>query len=306
VEVLKINAALCLIGVIAGIVYIAKFIKAPKAPAKLEEFKSQIKETLFFSAPLFMSGILFYFITQFDKFVLGIYRPTEELAQYYIAFALGTGIIVLGRVSETVLTPYLAKLAGENETVLKNKFQTIFRLFLHLPIMLAIFLYFFIGPFIRFAYGANFEIAVVAFKIYLVIIVLRLAMTSVALFLVNVYARTVEIAKIGFINAAMHVMFYFLLIPRYGYKGALGAAIVSYVVIWAYILLAVREVKRLIPYGSIACAGIGIFIACGMDFVARFYHIHNRLVFSIMLPLVYLSVVLLKGDIGLRKIKSAV
>ncbi len=306
VEILKINATVCLLGVMAGMIYIVRLIKFPNVTLKFEEFKSQIKETLYFSAPLFMSSLLFYFITQFDKFILGMHRTAEEVAQYYIAFALGTGFIMLVRVSETVLTPYLAKFTGENDAVLKTKFQILFRLFLHLPIVFSIFIYFLIEPFIKFVYGPNFGIAITASKIYLIINVLRLAMTPVGLFLLNVYAKTFEIAKLSTLSTFSHCIFYLFLIPRYGYKGALAAVIISYIIDWAYIILVIREIKRIIPYRSLLWAAVGIVIVASIDFIARSYHIYNKLFLSLILPSVYLLFILSKGELKLSQIKNAV
>jgi len=305
-EILEISAAACLIGIAGGMFYIARFIKSLAAPLKFDEFRSQIKETLYFSAPMLMGGVLFYFVTQFDKLILGKCRPAGELAQYYIAFALGTGIIMFIRVSETVLTPYLARLTGEDDMLLKTRFQTIFRLFLHLPIAASIFLYFFIGPFIRFVYGPNFEIAVAAFKIYLIILVLRSAMTPLGLFLTNVYANTREIAKISVLSASAHFILYITLIPRYGYKGALATMIIAYMIVWAYVVLAVKDIKRLIPYRSLLHAAVGMAIVASACFIADFCRVYNKLLFSFLLPLVYLSFVLLREDVKISRIKNAV
>lgn len=304
-EVLKVNAATCLMAVIVGIFYMVRFIRPVMASLKFGEFTSQIKETLHFSTPLLMSGLFFYFVVQFDKIILGMYRPSEEISQYYIAFALGTGILMFVKVSEIVFTPYLAKLTEEDGIVIKNKFQTIFRLFLHIPIIFSIFLYFLIDPFINFIYGPDFGITATALKIYLIIIVLRSAMTPIGLFLIYVYGKTFEITKLSVVNASMHFILYFTLIPKFGYIGALVAIIIAYIAVWIYIVLFIGRINKLIPYRSLLYAGIGIVIVLGINFIAQACHIYNKLLLSIILPLVYLLFALLKGDIELGKLKNA-
>jgi len=306
IAVLKVSAAVCLATALAGVFHIAGFIKLSKIPLKIEEFASQAKETLSFSTPLFVNGLIFYTMMWFDKILLGRYRPLEEVTQYYVAFALGTGILMFIKVSETVFTPYLAKFTGESFEVLKSKFETIFRLLLHLPITLSIFLYFFIGPFIRFVYGPDFGIAVTALKIYLALIILRSSMTPVGLFLVNVYGKTLEATKIGLISALIHLVLYFVLIPRYGYIGALAASIISYIVIWFYIAFFVKCINRLIPRRSALYAAAGMISVTGITFIAGHFHFYNRLILSVALAGAYLLFVFLKGDIDIRKIRNAV
>jgi len=305
-EILKVNSVVCLLGIAAGLFYIARFIKPLNVRMKFGEFTSEIRETLRFSAPVLLSGLLHYSAIQLDKVILGIHRSMQELAQYYIAIAIGTGIIMFVKVSETVLTPYLAKFTGESDPVLRSKFQTLFRLFLHLPIAFSIFFYFLIDPFIRFAYGPGFGIAATALKIYLIVIILRPVMTVVGLFLQHVYGRTIEQAKIGAIYALVHVIFYLLLIPKYGYKGALATIILAYIVIWIYVFVFIKDISKLTPYRSLLYAGIGIAIVLGVNFAAGLFHVYNKLILSIMLPSIYLSFILLKGDIELKKIRDAI
>ena len=305
-EVIKINAAACFLCASAGLFYIAKFIGPVKTPLELDEFTSQTKETLSFSAPLLINSLLFYFIMQLDRVILGIYRPMDELAQYHVALALGVGIVTFFKVAEIVFTPYLAKLTGETGQLIKSKFEAIFRLFLHSAVILSICLYFIIGPFIRFVYGPNFELAVVILKVYLILVVLRAAMTPVGLFLVNVFGKTLEITKIGIVDSLIHLALFLILIPAYGYKGALATLVIAYMAIWVYAIIFIKEIRRMIPYKSLMRAVIGMALVLGINFAFRFFNVYNQWILFVILPLSYGSFVLLAEGIKLKNTKDAI
>ncbi len=306
VGILKINAIVCFLAALTGMFYVARFIKLVNIQSNFREFASQINETLNFSAPLFVNTLLFYFVMQFDKIILGIHRPMEELTQYYLALAIGTGIMMFIKVTEVVFTPYLVKFTDESNTVIKSKFQTIFRMFLHSSIILSIFLYFLIDPFIRFVYGPDFGIAASAFKIYLIVIVMRSAITSVGLFLVNVFGKTLEITKIGVVSSLIHLALFLILIPIYGYKGALATLIIAYMTIWAYVIIFIKEIRRIIPYKSLTRAAAGMALVLGINFAFRLFNVYNQWILFVILPLTYGLFVLLMDEIKLKNIKDAI
>ncbi len=288
-EILTINAALCFAASAAGAFHISRCVRLEGAALKSEGSVFQIKDTLNFSAPLFMSSVLYFFTIQLDKIILGRYRPASEVAQYYVAFALATGILMFIKVSEIVLAPYLAGLTGGNMELLKRRFGALFRVFLHLSVALAISLYFFIGPFINFVYGPGFIAAAAAFKLYLVVIVLRSSTLPIGLFLINVFGKTFEITKIGILSAIAHFVLYINLIPRYGYMGAVTAAIIANIVVGLYAVLLIKEIRGLVPFGALLYAAGGIAAAFSAYSIANILYLHNPFLFLTILPMIYLS-----------------
>lgn len=306
IEILKINALLGFGVITIGVLYIRRFMKMTTISLKAEYLLPELKEALSFSAPVLVSELLFYLIFRLDKIFLGIYRPMAELSQYYVAFAISTGIMMFIKVSETVFAPYLAKIAGEKDDILKRRFQSLFRIFLHLPIIFLIGLYFLVDPIIETIYGPDFEIAAVALKISLVIILLRSGMMPIGLFLVNVYGKTFEVTKISIVNALAHFILYPLLIPKYGYRGTLMATIIGYALIWIYIMLFIKEIKRLIPYRSLLYAGMGLAAVLFVNLAAHLCGLGHRYLLFAASPLLYALLIFLTKDFGITRIKNAV
>ncbi len=267
-----------------------------------------------FGIPLLFSTFLFYIYSWFDKVILGIHRTNEELTFYYIAVSFSIGFMSIFKTLFTVLMPYLAGFSNSSSDTIKSKFNSVFRWLLHLSVILIIFLFFAVKPLIVFLYGYSYFPVIFMFRLMLIAFFLRAASNSYYMFLVNVYGKSKLSLRIGAIAIAINIIISLVLIPKYGFIGAVVAAITSSAVtliIFAFL----KEFRHITPYKSFlnSCKLFGVVLI--IFFTIKKLHIGESFVLGIFFSVVYIvmlyffkeikdsDIIIVKKIIGLLSFK---
>ena len=228
-----------------------KFPELSWEPISFKKFEEKSRQILSFSAPLLFSNFIFYLMMWFDKAMLGIYRSNQELTYYYIAALLIGGFMTLFKVLYTVLSPYLAQVSQSSPEMLREKFVLLFRWFLQICVLICLILYFLSRPLVLSVYGTDYSPTVLIFRIMLLIFILRGVSNPIDMFLVNVFGDTKQILRISLVVVSVNVMMNLVLIPKYGYYGAVTASLAAFILSWGYILIFIKKIRGMIPFSAI-------------------------------------------------------
>jgi len=218
-----------------------------------------------FGLPLMLSPINFFLITWFDKAILGKYVPLEKLALYYIAFLFFSALFATFKVLNTVLMPYLATIAENLDAQIRMKFEIVFRWFIYISILAGILTFFLIEPVIIHFYGRDYLEAVFIFRLFLILFFIRSVQSAFGMFAMNVYALTKRVAFTGILLAFSTIILNILLVPRYGYMGAILGNIIAYIIYWIGYLWLIVPLRRIVPLG-VVLKTLVLFIVIGSTY----------------------------------------
>ena len=202
---------------------------------------TECKTLLKFAIPIFMSNFLFYFLIWTDRTMLGIYRSNEELSFYFIA----SNIIIFGRtifaIIEAVLYPYLA----EREVYVAKKkkiiFSYLFNWFFVSTILGSILVIYVSKPLIMLIYGSEYLESVVALKYLLAVFIIRVTSLPITLVLITLLSKPHIVRNAQFMGLVIGVILNFLLIPKYGYRGAILANFAAFSTSFLYNLFYIQK-----------------------------------------------------------------
>lgn len=248
--VLALNALSAMTVTFAGFVFMPKYI-SKLGKVNFCDIRQKAKTIGVFGLPMLIAQLNFYIISWFDKILIGRFCPPQDLTLYYIAFLCTSGLMIILKVIETVLLPYVAGISFDSVQDTHRRFGLIFRWFIHISIFLSIFCYFAIYPVIRLFYGPDFGLSVYLFRLSLIAVVLRSFTIVYGIFMINVFNKTKQCALIGLSLTIPNILFNLMLVPSFGAIGAMSAEIASYFVYCMTILLLVRPIRVMIPVRSV-------------------------------------------------------
>ncbi|MBM3254561.1 MAG: hypothetical protein FJZ16_09930 [Candidatus Omnitrophica bacterium] len=266
ISIFYANLFASLVTFITGSLMLPKSIR--KYLTKIPERKTifeQSKKMFGFGLPLMLSPINFFLITWFDKAILGKYVPLEKLALYYIAFLFFSALFATFKVLNTVLMPYLATIAENLDAQIRMKFEIVFRWFIYISILAGILTFFLIEPVIIHFYGRDYLEAVFIFRLFLILFFIRSVQSAFGMFAMNVYALTKRVAFTGILLAFSTIILNILLVPRYGYMGAILGNIIAYIIYWIGYLWLIVPLRRIVPLG-VVLKTLVLFIVIGSTY----------------------------------------
>ena len=283
-------------------------------------FPKQIKSTLFrifnlrsvlnssktifsFGLPLIFSSFGFYLLFSFDKIMLGRYQPNKELTFYYVAFLFINGFMMLFKVLYAVFMPYLAEISILPQEIIKKKFELFFRWFLQITILLSLGMYFLIDPIIKILYGSDYYPSIIIFRLLIIMFFLRAAYHPPGMFLINVFGKSKQAFLLNLALVSTTVLLDIILIPRYGYFGAIVASIVGYCVLWMGILGCVSSIRQMFPI-KVFVKSLGCLAVVGLIYFSlKSIHFENVYVLGLGSPLIYLLLLKLFDEIKNRDVE---
>ncbi|MCK4462823.1 MAG: oligosaccharide flippase family protein, partial [Candidatus Omnitrophica bacterium] len=231
-----------------------KFIKKNFiAKITKEEFKHHARTIFSFGLPVVLMNLNFYLLMWFDKMVLGRFHSAATLTDYYIAFIFFNALMIFFKVLFVVFRPYFSGLSIylDNKGLIKERFQLLFRWFMHSSVLAGIMSFFLIAPVIRLFYGTGYQSSIIAFRLLLIIFFMRSMVQPVGIFMINVFGNTKRSAILSTIRIAVIIFFDILLIPHYGYKGAILAISIGYLVWWSLIFVFFKQFIYIFCYSSL-------------------------------------------------------
>lgn len=214
------------------------------------QVKIMSKNIFTFGFPLLFNNITFFILMWFDKALLGKYRHITDVTFYYIAFSLYSGIMIIIKTLYTVFMPYIASISIKSTEHIQYNFKLISKWFIQISIFLSILSFFAIEPLVKLLYGMDYLPVVTAFRLLIMLIILRAMTNPIHMFMLNVYALVKENLIISSVLAASTAILDILLIPFYGYKGAVISAATGYILFTAGSLF-VAKIRHMIPIRTI-------------------------------------------------------
>jgi O-antigen/teichoic acid export membrane protein len=202
--------------------------KAQPAQPRLWRYeKTRIFSLLRESWPLAVGGLAIYVQAYADQLVIGAMLGGEEVGQYSAALRLVAAFSFIPMVVQVVASPEITRAKHADETLYQRRLHGLYRLMFVLFLVTALPLMM-VGPSLtRLLYGGAYEGAVallpwMAFRLFFtnLSVARGVFITNEGLFR---FALLTSIA-----GAAVNVGLNFLLVPRYGSKGAIAASFVSF------------------------------------------------------------------------------
>ncbi len=224
------------------------------------QFRRDAADILRFGLPIVLIGLNQLFLMWFDKMLLGLYGTPEDLAHYYVGFMFFNGLVVLMKVAYAVLMPYLSGIAEQGAEKVRSDFQLIFRGFLHGGLLVSIVSFFLAEPVILGLYGSEYRIAVESLRWLLAVFLLRTFVNPLGMFVQNVYGAPGKIWVSSLLLVGSDAILGLLLIPRFGYRGAVITAVVSYAVYLLYFVVRFPQIRQMMPLGTIAKAAGALMV----------------------------------------------
>jgi O-antigen/teichoic acid export membrane protein len=269
---------------------------------KLNDYLISSKKILTFGTPLLFENLSFFLVTWFDKALLGRFRPLEELTFYYVALTFLNGMVVLFKTLVTVFMPYLSNISNAGEEIIKDRFELMFRWFIHITVFVSLVAFFLIEPVIFKLYGKDYQPAVLAFRMLLLLFISRSLANLPNIFLTNVYGRAKQTVGIIAILVVANVALNSAIVPQYGFKGAILAAILAYGIYWISMGW-VKAIRDKVPFITIFKTMGIIMIVFLLYYPLQKIGIRTPYFYSVFLPLVYLLLLKLVKEINKRDIR---
>lgn len=203
------------------------------------------REALRFGGPLVLINVNFMLMMWFDKALLGRYGRPADLTAYYIGFLFLNAMMSFIKVLFTVLMPFLARL-DRTADVVAERFNQLFRWFLHFSVLCAFLAYVVVAPVIARLYGPGYELAILSFRLALGLFILRTAYQPVGMFIVNVFGQTKLSLMVCLLHTVLMVALNMALVPIAGVRGAIAANTLAYAGFWVASMVAFRQIRGII------------------------------------------------------------
>lgn len=258
--------------------------------------RNSSKTIINFGLPLLANNFNFFIMMGLAKILLGKYRPITEVTFYHIAFIFYTGIMLLFKTLYTVFMPYLASISNEPKEQIHKIFILVFRWFFQWSILISIVAFSIIEPIVKFLYGADYLPVVSVFRMLTLLIILRGITNPLTIFIVNVFGMAKQSIILGSLLAGTTVILGILLIPTYGYQGAIIASVVGYS-FWIGGSLLIQKIRKMMPLASSLKTAASLIILIIIYFMLGFLEIHNPFILTIFLPILYLILLKIFGEI---------
>ncbi|PKN73232.1 MAG: hypothetical protein CVU50_04350 [Candidatus Cloacimonetes bacterium HGW-Cloacimonetes-3] len=228
------------LALIVWAVIASAFLQWLYARLKLWKFNNRISATIFegfhtqlaYSIPLGLSSIIGILGVQIDKFMISGFFGPEQFAVFSIGAMELPLIGILANSVNSILLPHLSsgdpKNMGElySGAVRKNAL---------IVFPLAALFYMFAEPIMVFLYGAIYAEAAVYFKIYLLILPLRIATYGI---IFQAFGKTKVIMLNALFMLALNVVMNYFFIKAMGMKGAAYATVlVTWLSVGLYLLM---------------------------------------------------------------------
>jgi O-antigen/teichoic acid export membrane protein len=177
--------------------------------------------------PLTVSGFAIIAQAYADQLIIGALLGAEELGQYAAAMRLVSVFAFVPMVIQTVSAPEIARAKRDDETLYRRRLHSLYRVMFGVFTMTAVALILFGPPAARLLYGGSYAGAAallpwLAFRLFFTNlgVARSLFITNEGLFRFALFTSTV--------GAIVNIGLNFVLVPRWGARGAIAASFVSF------------------------------------------------------------------------------
>jgi len=251
---------------------------------------SSYKNLLIFSYPLFMSGLLHFFIARIDIFMIGYFLNSSDVGIYTIALKVGTLINFMLFSFNTIFAPNIASLFYNNQLEkLKRLYQVITKWIFTLNIFVFA-LILLLSKEIMTVFGSEFIIGSAALILISIGQLFNAAVgTAGSVNVMTGYPKS-EL-YISIIVFVLNISLNYYLIPRYGINGAAFASLISVSVMNLARLSILYLRLKFLPYTrgylNVIYSAFAAYLIC---FVIKKYISLNYLIMIITVGLIFLLI----------------
>jgi len=212
---------------------------------KLVAKKKLVKKIIMFGLPVTLTMIGGKVIGNIDTLMLTYFRSLGEVGIYNVILPTSLLLLIFGSSLGTVIFPIGSELWAKNEKKkLINGLKIMHKYAFLIVVPLGITLIFFSELFLRFLFGREYVVGVLAFQI-IIIGTIFFIIGQINNAVISGIGMPAKVTKIILIAALINVIINLILIPRFGIEGAAIATMISYI---SVCLLSVREIIKTIGF----------------------------------------------------------
>lgn len=273
--VLKLQYVGAFVGAAAGLLLLSRAgAFAGLTSVNRSELVDRGRELVIFGLPMMGSNLLFFFVSWTDRMFIGRYRDPGEVAYYHLAVLFMTFASFLVEAQRDVLLPVFSKRAGlaRLDDEMRERVMQLFRWFTHFSILASIGIYFIIEPFIAVFYGERYMPTVEAVRLILPVFVVRAVSAPIYLPVVGTIGNRSVTVWSQIIWVGVNVALNAVLVPAHGFRGAIIATLMSYVLGRAYTTFECRR-RFGVPFPVLLFVKSGVS-AAGVVYLLSVWRVH--------------------------------
>lgn len=246
-------------------------IRAARSPIE-DGLRGRILNHWFWSAAMFL--VFAFSNKSVENVFLNSFVGPEAVGWFAIAAAMTRGgVDLLSSGLTTVLLPMMSHAMGSNDVVRANRILIdAIRYYLFLGVALAGVGVLWAAPVISLLYGSQYAPAIIGLQVMMVVGALTMPQSATASMLMTTDRQSIRVG-LAVIALLLTIGAAFVLVPRYGYEGALGAHALARFVIFAASLAMIPRIFQIpLPYAeflrSMGCAVVGAVLAASVLLVS--------------------------------------
>jgi O-antigen/teichoic acid export membrane protein len=233
-----------------------------------------VKAQLAFSLPIGISSIIMVISSQLDKLIISSYFSPEQFAVFSIGAAELPFIWIISNSVNAVILPEMNNRNYDRKSI-SELYRGAVRKNALLIFPLMTFCFVFAPHIIQILYSDKYLAAVIFFRIYLLIMPLRIATYSI---LFQVFNKTRYIFSVNFATLIINVLLSLLLINLVGIKGpAISTVIVTYLTVILYLFLIRRKldlrIRDLFPLIALGRTFLAAIVTAAVCYLFTFWKI---------------------------------
>jgi O-antigen/teichoic acid export membrane protein len=217
-----------------GFVY-RKFLK-PSYQIDSRFWSKSLKEAI----PLAVVALISMVYYHTDIVMLGKIKGEEVAGWYGVSYHLFFALATIPGAFLSAIFPVLSRLFKESGELLNRAFQKSFKVLIGAGIPTSVGTFLLSEKIILFLFGPQYQHSIAALRILSLLIVFSYLNGLASYFLTSINRQALT-AKVIAATTGINVFLNFILIPRYSYRGAAYATVVSEILFLAFIFLSVRK-----------------------------------------------------------------
>ena len=271
--------------------------------------KKTVSDFIKYGFPISFSCFAFWLLTYSDRYLIGLFRGSEEVGYYSVGFIIAERMLnFIYMILMLAATPIIIdnwEKHGENQTQKLITGVTRYFLLICVPILIILIT---IPEIILQIFASSKFIASAKVLPFIASAVFLNGLTHYVLKGFELHKKSINIAKLALVAGSTNITLNLILIPLIGYLGAAISVFIAYIV---YFTVAILISKKIMswnpPYRSILNISMATIILTA--FLLTFSTIISKtiLVITIVIPLgifVFFSILILLKELNIHNIKK--
>ncbi|HIH39518.1 TPA: flippase [Candidatus Woesearchaeota archaeon] len=219
--------------VLAVLYFIQLYLKYKKIFSfSIKKEKSVVKDIMSYSIPLMLGVGVQIIFARIDELILLFFKGTEQVALYEIAYPASQLMMILVSPFLFILLPSISKLYFEkNKEGIRNILQMIYNAGLFFAAPLALLLFFYPEIIIKLLFSSKYLVASTALQV-MTFGTFFLMFSNINLNVLSGMGKIATRTKILYVIGIFNIVFNLILVPKFGYMGAVFATSSAFFLLW--------------------------------------------------------------------------